>query len=166
MSCAGQSAALSAGGDGGLSFRIEELTEGGSYPADNPVVRIFDLDVEGGTLSWELIELRRGDYDMAAVVMKGGPDAMVYFYDSAEQRARRLRRGHHDADQHERRGGRSSVRDQPRGLLLRPEGERRPEGPRRQRRRPQASWEKIYTWDVEKSVDKPTLALSQGGSAR
>ena len=31
-----------------------QLVEGGDYPAGNPVVRIFDLDVEGGTLSWEL----------------------------------------------------------------------------------------------------------------
>ena len=44
--------------EGGLSFRVDanDLTEDGTYPAGDPVVRIFDLDVAGGTLSWELID--------------------------------------------------------------------------------------------------------------
>ena len=56
---------------GGLSFRLDvsELTEGGLYPAGDPIVRIFDLDKDGGTLSWVLVDIHR--YDMAAVVMKG-----------------------------------------------------------------------------------------------
>ena len=31
-----------------------ELTEGGQYPAGDPVIELFDLDKDGGTLSWEL----------------------------------------------------------------------------------------------------------------
>ena len=44
--------------EGGLSFRLdvdEGELEDGVYPADNPIVRIFDLDIDGGTLSWELV---------------------------------------------------------------------------------------------------------------
>jgi hypothetical protein len=71
--------------NGGASFRVDvlDLTEGGEYPAGDPIVRITDLDVDGGTLSWELVSSALHTYDMAAVVMKGGPNAMVYYYDAS-----------------------------------------------------------------------------------
>ncbi len=69
--------------EGGKSFRIDasDLTEGGEYPSHDRVIRITAVDVEGGTLSWELIDVH--EYDMAAVVMKASSGAMVYYYDAS-----------------------------------------------------------------------------------
>ena len=72
--------------EGGLSFRVDggDLTEGGEYPSDNPVVKITALDKDGGTLSWALLPDASHTYDMAAVVMKGGEaGAVVYHYDAS-----------------------------------------------------------------------------------
>ena len=38
------------------------------------------LNVAGGTLSWRLLDIHA--YEVAAVVMKGGDNAMVYYYDA------------------------------------------------------------------------------------
>src|SRR6478735_5013223 len=69
--------------EGGLSFRLEanQLADG-RYPTDsgNPFLRIFDVDVAGGTLSWDFTDLHQ--YDAATVVMSDGENAMVYDYDS------------------------------------------------------------------------------------
>ena len=72
---------------GGYSFRVDggQLKEGGEYPADNPLVKITGLNVEGGTLSWALLPAAKDLYDVAAVVMKGGePGAVVYYYDAGK----------------------------------------------------------------------------------
>ena len=62
--------------------RRSALTEGGEYPSGNPLVKITGLDKDGGTLSWALLPDAADTYDVAAVVMKGGPNAMVYHYDA------------------------------------------------------------------------------------
>jgi uncharacterized repeat protein (TIGR01451 family) len=153
--------ALCAEPNGGKSFRLDksELTLGGVYPAGNPIVRITALDIDGGTLSWELVN-PYGDYDMAAVVMKGGNNAMVYYYDAAGT-------GVDDSDS----GLTTPVNPEngkPYGIshvdfCLDPKDDVGVDD-LQVTKTTQTAWEKVYTWDVEKSVDKPQLVLPAGGS--
>ena len=148
-------------GTGGLSFRLDadngELAEG-LYPANDPFIRIFDLDIEGGTLSWEFTDIHR--YDMAVVVMKGGnTGAVVYTYDSKSPAG-----GFDDSDS----GLTTPIN--PSGkpaaishvdFCLDPKGHG---GPKHLivNKTAQTSWDKVYTWEVEKSVDKSQLEMKTG----
>ena len=153
-------------GDGGASFRIlaGDLQEGGRYPAGDPdpFLRITNLDVEGGTLSWDLVDLHR--YDVATAVMAGGPDAMVYDYDADAPGG-----GFDDAD-----SGittpidTSATPDAPYAIshvdfCFDPKGDGGPKDLVVEKTAT-TTWEKIYTWDVAKSVDKPSLDLTPGTS--
>jgi uncharacterized repeat protein (TIGR01451 family) len=155
----GDNPPLCAQGENGLSFRINgsDLVEGGEYPAGNPVVRITDLDVEGGTLSWALIDIH--SYDVAAVVMKGGVGggAVIYYYDSGTT-------GLDDSDtglttQINPSGKPAAISHVDFCFDPKDEG-----GPRHlvTTKTADASWEKVYTWDVDKSVDKSQLNLKTG----
>lgn len=148
---------------GGVSFRVDggDLSEGGEYPSGNPIVKITALDKDGGTLSWALLSDATHTYDMAAVVMKGGPGAVVYHYDASGA-------GVDDSDD-----GITTPIETPQ------EGAKRPypidhvdfcfdpksdTGVERLevKKTAEASWEKVYTWDVEKSVDPSHLELKTG----
>ena len=152
---------------GGLSFRLDaddgELKEG-VYPADNPAVRIFDLDIDGGTLSWELVDEGLHLYDVAAVVMKGGPNAIVYHYDVGNG-------GHDDSD-----AGITTPINTNGNVDPRPYGishvdfcfdPKDDNGPKHLvvTKTADTSWERAYTWDVEKSVDNSQIEMKQGGTA-
>ena len=100
---------------------------------------------------------------MAAVVMKGGPNAMVYFYDASGA-------GLDDSDS----GITTPINtngeedDRPYGIshvdfCLDPKADTGVDD-LDVTKTATTSWEKVYTWDVEKSVDKPQLVLPAGGS--
>ena len=150
---------LCAAPNGGTSFRVNggDLVQGGEYPSGDPIVRITGLDTEGGTLSWQLIS---NAYDMAAVVMKGGNiGAVIYYYDAALD-------GVDDSDS----GLTTPINPsgQPAGIshvdfCLDPKSDVGVED-LVVTKDASTSWEKVYTWDVEKSVDNPQLVLPAGGS--
>jgi uncharacterized repeat protein (TIGR01451 family) len=148
---------------GGISFRVEDnaLTEGGEYPSGNPLVKITDLDIEGGTLSWALLPGALNLYDVAAVVMKGGDNAMVYHYDTGLG-------GLDDADTGITTpiNTNGNVDPRPYGIshvdfCFDPKGHT---GPKALvvTKTAQTAWEKVYTWEVDKSVDKSQLNLKTG----
>ena len=151
---------------GGVSFRVagSALTEGGTYgPSGGPaVVKISDLNkpVEG-TLSWALLDDALHLYDVAAVVMKGGPNAMVYHYDASGS-------GSDDSDT-----GITTPIDKNGNVDPRPYGISHVDfcfDPKDGTgvkhlvvtKTANTSWEKVYNWDVEKSVDKSQLNMKQG----
>ena len=145
-------------GAGGLSFRLDasELKDG-EYPSDDPVVKLTAVDVEGGTLSWALLPDASHAYDMAAVVMKGGEaGAVVFRYDASGA-------GTDDSDD-------VSTPINPSGkfaaishvdFCFDPKSDT---GVDRLEvtKTADASWEKVYTWDVEKSVDPSHLEMKTG----
>ena len=94
--------------------------------------------------------------------MKGGPDAMVYHYD-AEQRWRWTT----PTRESRRRSTRTATCDpRPYGIshvdfCFDPKGDGGPED-LVVTKTAQTSWEKVYTWDVEKSVDKSQLEHEAG----
>jgi uncharacterized repeat protein (TIGR01451 family) len=144
---------------GGLSFKVDgsDLTEGGEYPSGDPIVKITKLDVEGGTLSWALLPDASHTYDMAAVVMKGGEaGAVVFSYDASGA-------GTDDSDD-------VSTPINPSGkfaaishvdFCFDPKSDT---GVDRLEvtKTAEAAWEKVYTWDVEKSVDPSHLEMKTG----
>lgn len=147
---------------GGVAFRVDagDLTDGGEYPAGNPVVKITDLDVDGGTLSWALLPSALDLYDVDAVVMQGGENAMIYYYDAGQG-------GLDDSD-----SGLTTPIDEnadPRrpyeldhvDFCFDPKGGT---GVKRLEvtKTATTSWEKVYTWDVEKSVDPSQLEMKTG----
>jgi len=147
---------------GGISFRLEagDLTDGGEYPSGNPVVKITGLDKDGGTLSWSLLPAGLDLYDVDAVVMKGGPNAMIYYYDAGAG-------GLDDSDT-----GITTPIDES-GQTPKPYAIDHvdfcfdPKGGTGLKRLEVAktattSWEKVYTWDVEKSVDPTQLNMKKG----
>ncbi|MGB8351806.1 MAG: hypothetical protein WCE47_15375, partial [Gaiella sp.] len=148
---------------GGVSFRVDAsaLTEGGEYPLGNPLVKITGLDKDGGTLSWSLLPAAADTYDVAAVVMKGGPDAMIYYYDSGNG-------GLDDSDTGITTpiNTNGEVGPRPYGIshvdfCFDPKGGT---GVKRLdvTKTADASWEKVYTWDVQKSVDPSHLEMKTG----
>jgi uncharacterized repeat protein (TIGR01451 family) len=154
---------LCAAAAGGISFRVDasELTEGGEYPSGNPLVKITGLDKDGGTLSWALLPDTLHLYDVAAVVMKGGPDAMIYYYDAGQG-------GNDDSDTGITTPINTNGEGGPRpyGIshvdfcfdLKGGTGVKRLDVTKTA----QAAWEKVYTWDVEKSVDPSHLEMKTG----
>ncbi len=149
---------------GGVSFRVDAsaLTEGGEYPLGNPLVKITGLDKDGGTLSWSLLPAAADTYDVAAVVMKGGPDAMIYYYDSGNG-------GLDDSDTGITTpiNTNGEVGPRPYGIshvdfCFDPKGGT---GVKRLdvTKTADASWEKVYTWDVEKSR-RPVAPRDEDGS--
>jgi uncharacterized repeat protein (TIGR01451 family) len=147
--------------EGGISFRVDggQLSAGGQYPAGDPVVEITGVDVDGGTLSWKLLDIH--DYDVAAVVMKGGPNAMVYRYDA----------GHGGLDDSDTGittpiDTNGEAPDRPYEIshvdfCFDPKDHIGPDD-LVVTKTAETSWEKVYTWDVEKSVDKSELNLKPG----
>ena len=87
------------------------------------------------------------------MVMEGGDNAMVYHYNAGNGEL-------DDSDTgittpiNPKSSAAAAPRHQPRRLLLRSKGPHRPDAPRGHEDRPETSWEKVYAWDVEKSVDK------------
>ena len=126
------------------------------------VVKISDLNkpVEG-TLSWALLDDALHLYDVAAVVMKGGPNAMVYHYDASGS-------GSDDSDT-----GITTPINKNGNVDPRPYGISHVDfcfDPKDGTgvkhlvvtKTADTSWEKVYSWDVEKSVDKSQLNMKQG----
>jgi uncharacterized repeat protein (TIGR01451 family) len=152
-------------GAGGTSFRIDgsQLAAGQEYPAGNPVVRITAVDVDGGTLSWALVDGVLNQYDMAVVVMKGGDNAEVYHYDSSGA-------GVDDSDSGITTpiNDNGAAPDRPYGIshvdfCLDPKSDT---GVDRLvvTKTASTSWEKVYTWSVDKSVDKNHLEMKTGST--
>lgn len=152
-------------GAGGTSFRIDanDLVAGQQYPSGNPIVEITAVDVEGGTLSWKLVDSVLDQYDMAVVVMKGGPNAEVYHYDSSGS-------GLDDSDTGITTpiNDNGAAPDRPYGIshvdfCLDPKSDT---GVDRLvvTKTASTSWEKVYTWSVDKSVDKSHLEMKTGAT--
>ena len=146
--------------------RRERATEDGGYPAVQPGRPDLRPRRRGGHAELGARRRRSNLYDVAAVVMKGGPDAMVYHYDAGGQRVATtptpgITTPINPATEQRRQRGAAPVWHQPRRLLLRPEGAH---GPKDLvvTKTAQTSWEKVYNWDVEKSVDKSQLDMKQG----
>ena len=151
--------------EGGKSFRIDasDLTEGGEYPSDDPIIRITSVDVEGGTLSWQLLATQLHRYDVAAIVMKGGSGAMVYYYDASAS-------GLDDSDSGLTTPINTNGEADPRpfgishiDVCLDPKADTGVDD-LVVTKTASTNWEKVYTWEVEKSVDRPQLQLQSGGS--
>ena len=145
-----------------VPHRCFRLTEGGEYPAATRSSGSPAVDVEGGTLSWAADRYQFDPYDVAAVVMKGGSGAMVYYYDASGK-------GLDDSDaglttpintNGEPIRGRSGSATSTSASTRRLQGV----DDLVVTKTAQTTWEKVYTWEVEKSVDRPQLQLQSGGS--